>query len=91
MSELTDITATFQKASNAFIPISSKPNNGNLQWLNKVLVVCCLSVTLTGTDAGSPSGVVLPDSVYKANHGGASFNLMCAARADYDPMIQNLT
>ena len=91
MSELTDITATFQKASDSFIPILSKPNDGNLQRLNKMLVVFCLSVTLTGTATGSPSGVVLPESVYKANHGGASFNFMHSARADYEPAIQNLT
>ena len=91
MSELTDITATFQKAIDAFSPIGSKPNDGELQWPNKVLVVYCLSVTLTGTATGSPSGVVLPESVYKANHGGASFNFMHSARADYEPAIQNLT
>ena len=91
MSELTDVTATFQKASDAFSPISSNSNYGNLQRLNEVLVVCCLSVTLSGMAAGSPSGVFLTDSVYKANHGGASFNFMRAARIDYEPAIQNLS
>ena len=70
MSNITDITATFQKASDAFSPISSKPKNGYLQRLNKVIVVYCLSVTLTRTAVGSPSGVVLPYSIYKENHGG---------------------
>ena len=88
MYELTDITATFQKASDAVSPIGSKPNDGKLQWPNKVLVVYCLSVTLTGTAVGSPSGVVLLDAVYKANHGGASFNLMRNAHADYDLAIK---
>ena len=68
-----------------------KQNDGDLQWLNKVLVVCCLRFTLTGKAAGSPSGVVLPNSIYKANNGGAYFNFMRAARADCDPAIQNLT
>ena len=91
MSKLTDITATLQKASDSFSPTRSKPNGGDIQRLNKMLVVFCLSVTLTGTATGSPSGVVLPESVYKANHGGASFNFMHSARADYEPAIQNLT
>ena len=55
-----------------------------------MLVVCCLSLTLIWEAAGSPSGVVLPDSVCKVNHGGAYFNFMRAVRADYDPVIQNL-
>ena len=91
MSDLTDIIATFQKASDAFSPISLKPNNGDLQYLNYVLVVFCLSVTLTGKASGSPSGVVLPDAMYKANRGGASFNFMRDAHADYDPNIKNLS
>ena len=88
MSKLTDITTTFQKASDAFSPIRSKLNDGDLQHLNRVIVICCLRVPLTGTTTGSPSGVVLPNSVYKINHGGASFNFMCNARADYDPTIK---
>ena len=80
----------FQKASDAFSPIISKPKNGDLQRLNKVLVVCCLSVTLNRTAAGSPSIVVLPHSVYKANHRGMFLDFMQAVRADYNPTIQNL-
>ena len=91
MSKLTDITSTFHKASDAFSPIISKANDGDLQRLNEVLVVCCISVTLTVTAVGSPSGVVLPNVVYKANHGGAYFNFMRDARADYDPAIKNLS
>ena len=56
-----------------------------------MLVVFCLSVTLTGKASGSPSGVVLPDAMYKANRGGASFNFMRDAHADYDPNIKNLS
>ena len=91
MYKLTDIIATFQKASEAFSPISSNPNDGGLQRFNEVLVVYCLSVTLTGTANGITSDVVLPNSIYKANNGGAYFNFMRAARADCDPAIQNLT
>ena len=91
MSELTDITANFHKASNALSPISSKPNDGKLQRINKVIVVCCLSVTLTRKVAGSPSGVVLPDSVYKAKYGGLSFNFMRDVYVEYDPVIKNLS
>ena len=91
MFGLTDITATFQKASDAFNPISSKPNNGDLQSLNEVLVFCCLVITLTRTSAASPSRVVLSIFIYKANDGGASFNFMCNAHADYDPAIKLLS
>ena len=88
MYELTDITATFQKVSNTFSPISSNPSDGDLQRLNEVLVVCCLSVTFSWTADGIPSGVVLPNSVYKANHRGASFKFMRDPRADYDTTIK---
>ena len=91
MSDLTDITAIFQKASDAFGPITAKPRDADLQRLNESLVVCTLSVTLTGTTAGCASGVVLPADVYKVNHAGATFNFMRAARADYDPAIENLS
>ena len=68
MSDLTNITAVFVTASVVFKPIACKPNNADLQRLNEALVVCCLSVTLTGTSAGCPSGVVLSDTVYKLAH-----------------------
>ena len=79
MSKLTDITSTFQKASDAFSPISSKPNDGNIQCFNEVLCVCCLIFSLTGTAAGSPSGIVLPNSVYKSNT-GARPSTSCTTR-----------
>ena len=91
MSELTDITATFQKASDVFSPIGTKPKYGNLQHLKKVLVVCYLSITFTGTANNRLSGVVLPDAVYKVNHRGVSFNFMRDACADYDPVIKNFS
>ena len=91
MFELTGINNTFQKARNAFSPIGPKPNDGDLQRLNEVLVICCPSVTFTRTAAGSPSGIFLPEYVYKENHRGASFNFMRAACAYYNPSIQNLT
>ena len=91
MSELTDITATFQKASDVFSPIRSKQNNGDLQRLNEVLVVCCLRVTLISTAAGSPSIVVLSNSVYKSIHCSMSFNFMLKPHADYDPAIKKLS
>ena len=56
-----------------------------------MLVVYCLSVTLTKTSTGSPSGIVLPNSVYKSNHGGASFKFMRNTCADYDPAIKNIS
>ena len=34
MSELTDITAIFQKVSDTFGPIKAKPRNSDLQRLN---------------------------------------------------------
>ena len=64
MSELTDIHAIFQKASNAFGPITANPRDAELQRLNETLVVCTLSVTLNGTTAGCASSVVLPEAVY---------------------------
>ena len=63
MLDLTNITTVFATATVAFNPIDQKPNNANLQLLNKALVVCCLSLVLTGTRAGCPSGVVLSDTV----------------------------
>ena len=82
MSDLTDITAVFTTASAAFEPIARKPNDANLQLLNKALVVCCLSVTLTGTSAGCPSGGVLSNTVYKLSHTDTySFDFMRNARA----------
>ena len=56
-----------------------------------MLVVYCLSVTLTKTSTGSPSGIVLPNSVYKSNHGGASFKFMRDMCADYDPSIKYIS
>ena len=84
MSELTNIHAILQKASDTFSPINVKPRDADLQHLNKSLVVCTLSVTLTGTTAGCASGVVLPEAVYQTNHGGA-FNFMRDTRPEYDP------
>ena len=82
MSDLTDSTAVFATASMAFNPIARKPNDANLQRLNEVLVVCYLSVTLTGTGAGFPSGVVLSNTVYKLSHTDTySFDFMRNARA----------
>ena len=91
MSVLTDISAIFQKASDAFDPITAKPRDADLQRLNETLVVCTLSVNLTGTTAGCASGVVLPEDVYKTNHSGSTFNFMRTARADYDPAIAVLS
>ena len=73
MSDLTDITAVFATASAAFEPITRKPNNADLQRLNEVLVVCCLSVTLTGTNVGCPD-------MYGFSHKEA-FDFMRDARA----------
>ena len=75
MSELTDITAVFVTANEAFDPITNKPNDADLQRLNEALVVCCLSVSLTGEDAGCPSGVVLSDAIYTTTN-TTSFNFM---------------
>ena len=88
MSDLTDITAVFDTASAASNPITRKPNNVNLQPLDKALVIYCLSLTLTGTSAGCPSGFVLFDTVYKTTHTD-SFNFMCTAWAEYNPCCQN--
>ena len=90
MSELTDINAIFQKASDTFFPITAKPHDANLQQLNETLVVCTLGVTLSGTTTGCTSSVVLPKAVYQTNHGGA-FNFMRNARPDYDPDIERLS
>ena len=89
MSDLTDITAVFATASAAFEPIARKPNDADLQRLNKALVVCCLSVTLTGTSAGCPSGVVLTPTVYGLKHEDA-FDFMRNTRAEYDAVIAQL-
>ena len=91
MSALTYIAAALKLASDEFDPIKLTPNKDDLQRLNKVIVVCCLGVTLTGKDAGCASGVVLPSGVYKSHHGGISFDFMRDARADYDPTIATLT
>ena len=56
-----------------------------------MLVVCCLRVTLTSTTAGSPSIVVLSNSVYKSIHCSVSFNFMLKPHADYDPAIKKLS
>ena len=90
MSELTDITAIFKKLCDAFLPITAKPRDADMQKLNKSLVVCTLSVTLTGTSAGCTSGVVLLDSIYQTNHGGA-FDFMRDARPNYNPSIKILS
>ena len=71
MSKLTDITAIFQKANDAFGPITANPRDADLQRLNETLVVCTLTVTLNGTTAGCASSVVLPYAVYQMNHVGA--------------------
>ena len=86
MPNLTNITAVFATANDAFNPITHKPNDADLQRLNKVLVVCRLFATLTGTDTGCPSGVVLIDTVYCTSH-SFSFNFMYAARVKYIPVI----
>ena len=86
MSDLTDITVVFVTASAAFEPIARKPNDADLQRLNEALVVCCLSVTLTGTSAGYPSGVILADTVYKLKH-TVLFDFIRNARAEYYAVI----
>ena len=63
MSELTDINAIFHEASDAFGPITEKTRDSDLQRLNEMLVVCTLSVTLTGSTAGCASGVHLVESL----------------------------
>ena len=68
MFNLTDIHTIFQKASNTFGPITAKWRDADLQRLNETLVVCTLSVTLTGTTAGCASGMVLPKAVYQTNN-----------------------
>ena len=90
MSELTNINAIFQKASDTFGPITAKPRDADLQRISKTLVVCILSVNLTGTTAGCASGVVLPEAVYQMKHGGA-FDFMRDARPDYNPDIERLS
>ena len=67
-----------------------KPRDSYLQRLNKTLVVCTLSVTLTGTNAGCASGVLLPKEVYHTNHRGA-FDFMRDVHPDYDPDIERLS
>ena len=89
MSELTDINAIFQKASDTSGPITANPRGVDLQQLNKTLVVCTLSVTLTGTTSGCAYGAVLPKAVYQTNHGG-DFDFMHKARPDYNPDIERL-
>ena len=91
MSTLTDITSTLKLASNEFELIKLTPNDDDLQCLNKVFVICCLGVTLTGKDPGCASAVVLQGSVYKSHHGDISFDFMRDARADYEPTIAALT
>ena len=54
-----------------------------------MLVLCTLSFTLTGTTAGCASGVVLPDVIYKTNHGGA-FDFMRDVHPNYNPDIERL-
>ena len=90
MSKLTDINAIFQKASDTFGPITAKQRDADLQRLNKTLVMCTLSVTLTGTTAVCASGMVLPKAVYQTNHRG-DFNFMPDARPDYDPDRERLS
>ena len=68
MSNIADIAVTFQKASNEFDPIDSKPNNDDLQSLSKVLVIAALRITLTDNTTGCVSVVILPDTVYKKNN-----------------------
>ena len=79
MSKLTDITAIFQKASDAFYPITAKPRDDDLQRINKTLVVCTLSVTLTGTTSGCASSVVLPDPSTRRTTGGCH-SISCVTR-----------
>ena len=43
--------------------------------------MCILSVTLTGMTDVCASGVVLPNAVYRTNHGGA-FDFMRDTRPD---------
>ena len=90
MSKITNITDIFQKASNMFGPITAKPRNSDLQQLNETLVVCTISVTLTGTTARCASGVVLFNAVYQTNHVGA-FYFMRDARPDYKTDIGQLS
>ena len=90
MSKLTKITSIFQKASDAFGPITAKPRDADLQRLNETLVVCTLTVTLNGTTAGCASSVVLPYAVYQTNHVG-SFYFMRDARPNYKPDIGKLS
>ena len=79
MSKLTNINAIFQKANDTFGPITAKPRDADLHRLNETLVVCTLSITLTGRTAGCASDVFLPEAVYQRNHRGA-FNF-CANAA----------
>ena len=59
---------TFQKVSDDFDPINSKPNNDNLQRTNEVLVIAALRVTLTDNTTGCVLGVILPNAIYKKNN-----------------------
>ena len=86
MSDLTNITAVFATVSTVFKPIAHKHNDADLQRLNAVLVVCCLSVALMGTSTGCPSGVVPSDTVYKLSHTN-SFNFMRDTLEEYHPVI----
>ena len=79
MSELTNITAIFHKASGVFGLIRAKPRDVDLQQLNETLAVCTLSITLIVTTNGCASDVVLPNAVYQTNHGGPSIS--CVTRA----------
>ena len=85
MSELTDITTVFARASITFKPITRRPNDADLQRLNEAPVVCCLSITLTGTSVGCPSGGILSDVVYTLSH-VESFDFMRNVREEYYPV-----
>ena len=86
MSNLTNITTVFATASEASSLIAHKPNKADLQRFNEALVVCCLSVILTGTNAGFPSWIVLTAIIYRTSY-SSSFSFMHAAWAEYNPVI----
>ena len=90
MSDITEIASAFKIASDSFDPIHLKPNDDDLQRLNKVLIVTALIFTLTGSGSGTANGVVITKAVYKTNNGVRSLDFMRAAREDYDPTITRL-
>ena len=81
---------TFQKSSDDFGPIDANLNDDDLQRLRELIVIVALRVTLAGNTNGYVSGFILPNTVYKDNNGGKSFDFIRKSRARYDPAIEKI-